>query len=185
MTPTRAKIIVETVNPIRILGIDPGSHHLGVGCIEKDGSKLRLLFADALHAPKGADLFARLKFLQSALKKIIQETKPQAVAVEDIFFAKSVRSAITLGTARGMAIAECLQVGLEIHEYAPTAVKMVVTGYGRADKDQVRKMAQLILGTRLSHLTLDASDALAIAICHASSQLPKQLKTKLAESQPK
>lgn len=160
---------------LRILGIDPGSHHMGVGCVEKDGNRLRLLFADALHAPKGADLYARLTFMQAALKKIIAELKPHSVAVEGIFFAKSVRSAIDLGTARGVAIAECLGLGLKIHEYAPTAVKMVVAGYGRADKDQVRKMSQIILGVRLDHLTLDASDALAIAICHASSQFSRKL----------
>lgn len=160
---------------LRILGIDPGSHHLGVAVIEKEGNKLTLLFADALHAPRGTKLYSRLGALQAALKKILSETKPQVAAVEGIFYAKSVRSAIDLGTARGMAIAECLGLGLEIHEYAPTSVKMVVAGHGRADKEQVKKMAQMILGTRLDHLTLDASDALAIAICHASSQFSRKL----------
>jgi crossover junction endodeoxyribonuclease RuvC len=158
---------------------------MGVGVIEKNGNSLRLVFADALHAPKGAGLFDRLACIQSALKKVLTETKPQCVGIEDIFFAKSVRSAIDLGTARGIAIAECLQLGLPIHSYPPTSVKMVVTGYGRADKEQVRKMAQLILGARLENLALDATDALAIAICHASSQLPQKLAQKLRELEPR
>lgn len=167
---------LRVVAGIRILGIDPGSHHLGIGLIDKEGASLRLVHADTLHARRGADLFTRLSSLQTDLAKAVAQFRPHTVAIEDIFYAKSVRSAIDLGTARGLAIAECLRLGLPIQAYAPTSVKSVVAGSGRADKEQVRKMVQLLLGTRLDSLGLDASDALAIAICHASSHLQKPLQ---------
>ncbi|MBY0369415.1 crossover junction endodeoxyribonuclease RuvC [bacterium] len=151
----------------RILGIDPGSHHMGIGCVEKTGNKLRLLFCEILHAPKNDTLYDRLEIIGGRFQKVLQDLRPDTVAVEDIFFAKNVRSAIYLGTARGMAIGACLSQGLKIHEYAPTLVKSVVTGHGRSDKVQVQKMVQLILGTRIE-LGFDATDAVAVAICHAN-----------------
>lgn len=158
--------------PQRVLGIDPGSHHLGVGCIEKSGNKLRLLFADTLHAPKGEPLYARLDFLARGLAPLIEQISPDVVAVEDIFYAKNVRSAVHLGMARGVAVALCLRQSLSIFEYAPTQVKLVVTGYGKADKAQVAKMVALQLGIRGDWPGdktpgPDATDALAVAICHA------------------
>jgi crossover junction endodeoxyribonuclease RuvC len=151
----------------RILGIDPGSHHLGVGCLEKTGNRSRLLFCEIIHAPKKEGLYTRLAVISQRFHQILDELKPDEVAVEDIFFAKNVRSAIYLGTARGMVIGACLQKGLEIHQYAATQVKSVVTGYGRADKADVQKMVEMILGTKIT-LGFDATDALAIALCHAN-----------------
>jgi crossover junction endodeoxyribonuclease RuvC len=151
----------------RILGIDPGSHHLGIGCLEKTGNKLRLVFAEIIHAKKTGSLYDRLSVISTRFCQVLQELKPDEIAVEDIFYAKNVRSAIYLGTARGVAVGACLQQGLKINEYAATQVKSVVTGYGRADKAHVQKMVEMILSTKID-LGFDATDAVAVAICHAN-----------------
>ena len=155
---------------IRILGIDPGSYNLGVGCIEKTGTQLKMIFCDVLQAPKTMPFFERLKVIQAGMKQVLENTQPHCIAIEDIFYSKSIQSAFQLGTARGMAIGQCLERGLPLFPYAPTQIKKTVTGFGRAEKEQVLKMVQLTLGTRLDCKTFDASDALAIAICHAFAQ---------------
>lgn len=155
----------------RILGIDPGSYHLGVGCIEKQGNNLQLVRAEIIHPPKKDAFFDRLDVLSARLRRMIEELQPTEVAVEDIFHAKNVRSAIHLGVARGVAIAACLERGIKIFEYPPTQVKMVVTGYGRADKEQVAKMVKLTLGVEIND-GYDATDAIAVAICHAHAARP-------------
>ena len=151
-----------------LLGIDPGSHHLGVGFVHKSGQKLKLLHAETLHAPAKAPFFDRLEILHVGLKKLVSTWKPEEVALEDVFSAQNPRSAFRLGIARGVALSTCLGLNLQFFEYAPTQVKSVVTGYGRADKSQVKKMVGLILGVKLD-LGFDATDALAVAICHAHS----------------
>jgi crossover junction endodeoxyribonuclease RuvC len=152
----------------RVLGIDPGSHHLGIGCVEKSGHQIRLVHADILHAPAKAGFYERLEILSARLKPIVDKLSPHEVAIEDIFAAKNPRSAFRLGVARGVAVASCLGRGILIAEYAPSQVKAAVTGYGRADKTQVQKMVRLILGAKLD-LGFDATDALAVAICHVNS----------------
>jgi crossover junction endodeoxyribonuclease RuvC len=151
----------------RILGIDPGSHRLGVGVVDVSGNKVKLIHTEVLVAPKDKSLFNRMTALGTQLESIIQQFSPMEVAVEDIFYARNVKSAITLGTARGAVIGMCLQKGFPIFEYAATQVKSVVTGSGRADKVQIQKMVQLVLGVRFE-IGFDATDALAVAICHAS-----------------
>jgi crossover junction endodeoxyribonuclease RuvC len=159
----------------RILGIDPGSHHLGLGCIEKTGNSLKLIFAEIIHAPKKDALYARLDHIVHKLRPRIDELAPDEIVVEDIFSGKNPRSAFHLGMARGVAIGTCLGRGIGIYEYAPTQVKMVVTGYGRADKEQVKKMVNLILGTHVD-MGFDATDAIAVAICHANTLNLEALK---------
>ena len=151
-----------------ILGIDPGSHHLGIGFLHKRGHQLKLLHADTLNAPAKAPFFDRLEILHKQLKPLVLKWKPQEVAIEDVFSAKSPRSAFRLGIARGVALSACLGMELKFFEYAPTQVKSVVTGFGRADKSQVQKMVGLTLGMKLD-LGFDATDAIAVAICHAFS----------------
>jgi len=153
--------------PKKVLGIDPGSHHLGLGFVEREGMGFRLIAADTLHAPHG-DLYVRLRALYAGLKAFLREHRPDEAALEEIFFARNPKSAITLGMARGVAIAACLDLDIPIHEYAPTRIKAAVTGYGRADKAQVKKMVEHIVGVRLA-LGFDATDALAVAICHAQT----------------
>jgi crossover junction endodeoxyribonuclease RuvC len=152
----------------KIIGIDPGSHRLGFACIEKKGSDLRLIFAEVITAPARDSLYPRLGVIGARLKELIELHTPDEVAVENIFHAKNARSAFHLGIARGIAISQCLERKIQIFEYAPTEVKAVVTGYGRADKAQVKKMIELTLGTKVD-LGFDATDAIAVAICHASN----------------
>ncbi|MBI1860500.1 MAG: crossover junction endodeoxyribonuclease RuvC [Deltaproteobacteria bacterium] len=150
------------------LGIDPGSTRLGVGCVERQGARFNLIYAETVAPPASGEFFERLSFISVRLGQLLDDLKPQAVAIESAFFGKNAHSAFQLGTARGVAIAGCLQRGIKIFEYAPAQVKSVVTGYGRSDKDQVRKMVEATLGQSLT-IGHDATDALAIAICHASS----------------
>jgi crossover junction endodeoxyribonuclease RuvC len=160
-----------------ILGIDPGSHRLGFGIVHKSGNACKLVFAEVITAPAKESLYPRLEVIADRLDALLDKFTPDEVAVEDLFHAKNAKSAFTLGIARGVVIAACLRRRLSIYEYAPTQVKSVVTGYGRADKAQVKKMVELTLGGRLE-LGYDATDAIAVAICHASiHRLNAMLKT--------
>jgi crossover junction endodeoxyribonuclease RuvC len=158
----------------RLLGIDPGSHHLGLGCLERHGNRIELIYVEIIHAPRKDALYDRVGHIARRLRVLLDELKPHAVAVEDIFYAKNARSAFHLGIARGAAIGACLERGLKIYEYAPTQVKAVVTGSGRADKEQVKKMVQIILGQKID-LAYDATDAIAVALCHANSMKMKAI----------
>lgn len=151
---------------MRILGIDPGSRYMGYGLIAKDGSHLQYLDADRLVLGQ-APLTARLVHIDSFLSAYLDRAQPDEVAFEGIFHQKYADAAIKLGHARGVAICACARLGIPLFEYSPTDVKLSVTSYGRAEKEQVASMVRLILG--VSHQwPLDASDALAIAICHAN-----------------
>lgn len=156
----------------RIVGIDPGSVRMGFAAIETQGQQVKLLYAEVLEAPKSLSLYPRLQKILERLESCLADLNPQEVAIENLFHGENAKSAFHLGMARGVAIGACLRRGLTIHEYAPTQVKSVVTGYGRADKDQVKKMLEICLGFELK-IGLDATDAIAIAFCHAqSSRLP-------------
>jgi crossover junction endodeoxyribonuclease RuvC len=153
----------------RILGIDPGSHRLGIACVEKTGSKYHLVFAETIEAPAKESLYPRLQVISERLESLLDALNPQEIAVEDLFHARNARSAFHLGMARGVAIGACLKRKMKIFEYAPAQVKAVVAGYGRADKAQIKKMVELTLGCKLV-LGHDATDAIAVAICHGSSR---------------
>jgi crossover junction endodeoxyribonuclease RuvC len=150
-----------------IVGIDPGSHNFGFGCIQKSGNDLKLVTAQVIKAPAQETLYERLKVITPKFHALLDQIKPQEVALEDVFFAKNAKSAFQLGIVRGVVFAACLERDIKIFEYPPTQVKSTVTGYGRADKAQVQKMVGLLLGAELK-TAYDASDAVAIAICHAS-----------------
>ena len=153
----------------RIVGIDPGTYHLGFGCLSKSGNQFKLLSAETLHAPKDAALYERLSTIRLRLVALFDRYSPHEVALENIFSAKNVRSAFYLGVVRGVVFSICLERRIMVFEYAPTQVKSVVTGSGRADKTQVQKMVGLILGTKIE-AGFDASDAVAIALCHANTR---------------
>lgn len=152
---------------IRILGIDPGSLRTGVGVIEADASgALRCVFHTALIVGGTDDFPLRLRRIYDGLSAIIDEHRPQVVAIERVFMAKNADSALKLGQARGAAICAAVGRDLPVHEYAPTAIKQAVVGGGRADKIQVQHMVGILLGLREA-LQADAADALAVAITHA------------------
>jgi crossover junction endodeoxyribonuclease RuvC len=150
---------------MRTLGVDPGSLITGYGVVESDGSRL-ILVAQGRVMLKRTDPFSvRLKQIYDALSSVISRYQPQEVAVEALFFARNVESALKLGQARGAAILSAANAGLEVYEYAAREVKKNVCGYGGADKSQVQHMVRILLGHR-GALEENASDALAIAICH-------------------
>lgn len=150
----------------RILGIDPGSRFMGYGIIERDGSKLRYIDADRLVLGSGS-LPERLLHIDTFLTQYIAKHEPDVASIEGIFHQKFADAALKLGHARGVVVCACARASLPIFEYAPTDVKLAVTAYGRAEKAQVAAMVRIILGVQ-NTWPLDASDALALAICHAN-----------------
>lgn len=157
---------------MRVLGIDPGSNFLGLGCVEAQGSSFLWVGHQLVKVNPGGgvSLSSRLKIINEHLLQALQLWKPDAVAVEEVFFAKNAQSALKLGQARGAALVGAASLGLEIFEYSATIVKQTVSGSGRAEKEQVQRMVRAILGRSLPVTTQfereDISDALAIAICH-------------------
>lgn len=156
---------------MRILGIDPGSRLTGYGCIDSVGNQLKLVSHGTLRLANTSGkavipLEDRLLSIYQGLSEVIQEFRPQVMAIERVFFAKNAVSALKLGQARGAAILTGKIHALTIAEYSPTEVKQVVVGHGQADKEQVAKMMQLLMG-KMDFATSDASDGLALAVCHA------------------
>ncbi|MBJ6750423.1 MULTISPECIES: crossover junction endodeoxyribonuclease RuvC [Geomonas] len=151
-----------------ILGIDPGSRKTGYGLISKQGNRLVHIDNGAIFTQSAKDFPQRLEKIFTGLSAIIAEYQPEVVAVEDVFLAKNAMSALKLGQARGAAIVAAVNVGLPVHEYTAMQVKQAVVGTGRAEKTQVQQMIKALLN--LPEVAQeDASDALAVAICHAHS----------------
>lgn len=155
-----------------ILGIDPGTAITGYGLVEKEGNHLkRIAFGAILTAPETPTAL-RLQQISHELQAIIERYRPDVMAVEQLFFNKNVRTALTVGQARGVVLLAGAEAGLEIIEYTPLQVKMAVVGYGRAEKRQVQEMVRILLCLNEIPKPDDAADALAIAICHANSCKP-------------
>ena len=154
---------------MRIVGIDPGSERTGYGCVETDGRRHRLVTCGAITAA-AADAFPdRLARIYRELSALLLKMRPECVAVESVFHAVNARSALKLGHARGVALLAAVEAGCIVVEYTPAEVKRAVVGYGRADKRQVQHMVTLLLGLARPPTPYDASDALAVAICHLHS----------------
>jgi crossover junction endodeoxyribonuclease RuvC len=151
---------------VKTFGIDPGSDCTGYGCIESLGSRHRLIACGALTAPANATFPEKLLVIHSGLAALLQRHAPDCVAIEDIFYARNVRSALKLGHARGVALLAACSAGLPVIEYAPAEIKRTVVGYGRAEKHQVQQMVKLLLGLETVPSPHDVADALAVAICH-------------------
>jgi crossover junction endodeoxyribonuclease RuvC len=152
---------------VRIFGIDPGSIRTGYGCVDTDGGRHRFVACGVLSTPAGSPLPQRLFAIHARLSDAIVASSPDCVAIENLFHARNARSALTLGHARGVAVLAAVQAGLPVVEYTPAEIKMSVVGYGRAEKSQVQRMIMLLLGLDTAPTPYDASDALAVALCHA------------------
>ncbi len=148
-----------------VLGVDPGSRVTGYGILEKKGSKISLIHSGDIRSSGKIPFYDRIHNIFQSMVKIIDDFHPQEMAIEDMFYAKNVQSSLKLGHARGAALIAAVQCGLNIFEYTPLEIKKSVVGYGRASKEQVRSMVQMILKIK-TELKLDTSDALATAICH-------------------
>lgn len=153
---------------MRIFGIDPGSARTGYGCVQSDGNRHRLVCFGSISAPSGSSFPLRLKTVHAGLVALLVEHRPDFIAIEDLFHAKNVRSALKLGHARGVALLAAMDAGVPIAEYAPSEIKQAVVGYGRAEKAQVGRMVQLLLGLDTPPSPHDAADALAVALCHSA-----------------
>jgi len=154
---------------MRVLGIDPGSRITGYGIVDQLGNRLVHVDNGAIFTDKAADFAGRLKRIFDGLTEVIAEYHPDEVAVENIFFSTNVQSALKLGQARGAAIVAAVHAGLPVAEYTALQVKQAVVGQGRAEKGQVQKMLKILLG--LPEIAQeDASDALAVAVCHINSR---------------
>ena len=150
-----------------ILGIDPGSIVTGYGVVESAAGRLRALAHGTIIPPPELRFLDRLPYIAAAIEELVHRVAPDGAAVEDAFHARNSRVALKLGCVRGVAILPIMKARVPVYEYAPRLVKKAVTGSGAADKDQVRRMVRLLLGLGAAPLILDASDALAVAICHA------------------
>jgi crossover junction endodeoxyribonuclease RuvC len=157
---------------VKVFGIDPGSDRTGFGCVDSDGSRHRLVTSGAITTPALAAFPDKLLTIHSQLTRLLRDCRPDCVAIENLFYAVNVRSALRLGHARGVAMLAAVEIGVPVVEYTPAEIKRAVVGYGRAEKQQVQSMIKLILGLSSPPTPHDAADALAVAICHIHSQSP-------------
>lgn len=148
------------------LGIDPGTAILGYAVVAARGSELSMIACDVITTPAGIPLAQRLQHIYARLSEIVTTYKPNESAMEELFFAKNARTALSVGQARGVAMLALANGGLSVAEYTPKQVKQAVTGYGGADKQQVGEMVRILLHLKSIPRPDDAADAAAVAICH-------------------
>jgi len=161
-----------TLRGVRIFGIDPGSERTGYGCVETDGRRHHLIACGAIVASQAGSFPQRLARIHAELSRLLASHHPDCVAIENVFYATNVRSALKLGHARGVAMLAAVEAGCDVVEYTPAEIKRAVVGYGRAEKPQVGQMVKLLLGLTAAPSPHDAADALAVAICHLHSMPP-------------
>ena len=160
---------------MRVLGIDCGSERTGYGVIESDGGVHRLLVSGVIRTNTKWPFEKRLLEIASGLRQLIREQAPEAAAVEEVFFAANVKTALKLAHVRGIALLSIAEAGMRMAEYSPLEVKMSVVGYGRAEKSQVQMMVRSLLRLPEAIQSEDACDALAVAICHATHEATRLL----------
>jgi crossover junction endodeoxyribonuclease RuvC len=151
-------------NGVRVLGIDPGTALMGYGVVESEGSRERAVAYGCLETPSDMLPEKRLQTLYRGVVELMLTYKPEAVAVEELFFGRNVTTAIYVGQARGVVLLAAADNGVPLREFTPMQVKMAVTGYGRADKAQVQAMVKMLLGLAQTPKPDDVADALAVAI---------------------
>jgi crossover junction endodeoxyribonuclease RuvC len=154
---------------MRVLGIDPGTAITGYGVVEETAGELKMVTFGAIRTPAKQPLSTRLQAIYSGVRNLVKEWEPSSAAVEELFFSSNVRTAMSVGQARGVTLLALADAGLPIAEYTPLTVKQAVTGYGSADKAQIQEMVRLLLGLAEAPKPDDAADALAVAICHLHS----------------
>jgi len=162
---------------VRVLGIDCGTEYTGFGVVDllPDGG-LKCCTCGAVKASSRDPMAERLSRIFTCLSDVIREHQPDNVAIEDVFYALNVKSALKLGQVRGVAMLAAASAGLAVAEYSPLSIKSAVVGYGRAEKQQVQQMVTLLLHLESAPESPDAADALAIAICHLHTSATLQLQ---------
>jgi crossover junction endodeoxyribonuclease RuvC len=164
---------------IVVMGIDPGVASTGFGVVRVAGTSMSAIDGGVIEAPAGEAIEARLARIHGALAELISWHNPAAMALEQVYFGKNVRSAIAVGQARGVALLAAAQSGIPCFDYTPQAVKMAVCGSGAAAKKQVQRMVGALLGLPRPPDSDHAADALAVAICHASHARPANAHDRL------
>jgi crossover junction endodeoxyribonuclease RuvC len=175
--------LFSIINPVKILsrlqkaaniilGIDPGTLMMGYGIIEISGSAIKLKEMDVLKLSGKKDNYIRLQLIHKKVEELIDKHKPHQFAIEAPFFGKNVQSMLKLGRAQGVAIAAAISAGLPVTEYSPKKIKQSITGNGNADKEQVWKMLEQMLLLKEKPKYFDATDALAVAVCHHFQDKP-------------
>lgn len=159
---------------MRILGIDPGSRICGYGVIESDAGVLAHIESGAITVPQSLEIPLKLRTIYEELRTVIDRTRPECMSIENVFFAKNARSSLKLGEARGVAILVAGLYDMPVYEYAPTQIKLTLTGKGRANKDEIRELVSIVFGIESPDKT-DISDAIAIALCHAHQSEAKSI----------
>ena len=160
---------------MRTLGIDPGTYNMGVGVVNAEGSALSLVDADVLSVPRGMPQSQRLHRLYTTLLEYIDMHKPGEIVIEEPFVARNVRSAIAVGQAQAVAMIAAAASGIDVQSFSPREVKLAVTGFGDSSKEQVQEMVILNLDADTPAMPLDASDALAVAICGINARRAESL----------
>ncbi len=158
-----------------VLGIDPGTAITGWGVVGKEGSELTLVDYGTVRTSQDSPMPQRLQTIYGELGQVISSHQPAAVAVEQLFFSKNVRTAMVVGQARGVVLLAVADAGVPLHEYTPLEVKQSVVGYGKATKEQVQKLVQMLLDLDFIPQPDDAADAIAVAICHLHSERLERL----------
>ena len=152
-----------------VLGIDPGLSRCGYGCVEANGRGGRAVAVGVMTTPPSEPLAGRLAALDTEFRALLAELRPDAVAVERLFFQANARTAMAVGQASGLVLAAAAQAGCEVAQYTPNEVKEAVAGYGAAPKEQVQRMVQALLNLPEPPRPPDAADALALALCHLAT----------------
>lgn len=155
---------------MRILGIDPGIARVGYGLVEIKNNCTKAIDYGIISTESNLSLPERLVIINELLSDLIDIHGPSELAIEELFFNKNVKTAISVGHARGVQILTCKKKGLEIYEYTPLQIKQAITGYGRAEKYQVQEMVRILLNLKEIPKPDDAADALALCLTHASAQ---------------
>ena len=158
---------------MRIIGIDPGYAIVGYGVIDYIGNKFKIVEYGAITTESNQNMNERFKSIHDDLNTTIERTKPEFLAIEELFFNSNQKTAINVAQARGVLLLSALNHGISVHEYTPLQVKQAVVGYGRAEKKQVQLLVKSILGLEKVPKPDDTADALAIAVCHAHSYNPR------------
>jgi len=154
---------------MRVLGIDCGCERTGFGVVDTDGRTHRFVTSGVIRTSSRDPMSVRLAQIHRGLAQALADYQPEAVAVEEVFHAANVKTALQLAHVRGIALLAAAQAGLPVGEYSPLEVKTSVVGYGRAEKNQVKMMIASLLGLAEPPASADAADALAVAICHATT----------------
>lgn len=152
-----------------VLGIDPGTAITGYGLVREDEQGLALVTCGTISTPAGEPLSLRLQTIYRGLAALIEQYRPDQVAVEELFFSRNARTALAVGHARGVTLLALADAGVPLFEYKPLEVKQAITGYGGADKRQVQEMVRMLLNLDSIPKPDDAADAVAVAVCHVHS----------------